>query len=169
MRSTFLQGRGRISRTPCHRVRLRPHYGAAMSAPSGANTASRRAYGGGPHRTTAPSPWDHCGLCRFPATAGGVRVLPEEHRILEDDFRQNVSAFSALTGSAVVTCSRVRVFSTRRWALILRSILVPLSCTRWCFQRSRQRRKFLFNQNIEVCGTASSIDWNVDVVGRRLK
>ena len=44
---------------------------------------------GGSLKTTivSPSPWNHCGLCRLAATAGGVWVLPEEHRILEDDFK----------------------------------------------------------------------------------
>ena len=43
---------------------------------------------GGPLETTivSPSPWTHCGLCRLAATTGGVGVLPEEHRILEDDL-----------------------------------------------------------------------------------
>ena len=35
-----------------------------------------------------PSPWTHCGLCRLAATGGGVWVLLEEHRILEDDFKK---------------------------------------------------------------------------------
>ena len=37
---TFFQGWSRTFRTPCHRARPRPHCGAAMSAPSGANTTT---------------------------------------------------------------------------------------------------------------------------------
>ena len=112
---TLLQGRSRMSRTSCLRVRLRPQYGAAMSAPSGANTAPSSCLRvgvffffenhqcptmcgvGGLHKTTAPSTSDHRLLAASAATADGICVLPEKYRNLGADFRKYVSAFCGST------------------------------------------------------------------------
>ena len=52
-----------------------------------------------PTKTTAPSTSDHRVPAASAATAGGIWVLPDEYRNLGDDFRKNVSSFSATTGS----------------------------------------------------------------------
>ena len=56
----------------------------------------------------------------------GVRVLPEEHRFLGDDFRKHVSALARLRTST--SCLRLleefHMISTGRWIRILRSLLV---------------------------------------------
>ena len=89
---TLLQGMGRTSRTPCHRARLRPRYGAAMSAPSGANTAPHHTYVvGGPLKTTSVSP-----------CTGLVVPTKPPHRVFRTTAclpplpRPLVSAFSAV-------------------------------------------------------------------------
>ena len=92
-----------------------PLCGAAMSAPSGANTAPFIELAGvslkPPVSHSVLGWWSPQNLHRFneslslralpllPRLLLGVRVLLEEHRILGDDVRKYVSAFCAMTGS----------------------------------------------------------------------
>ena len=111
---------------------------------------------GGLLKTTivSPSPWNHCGLCRFSATAGCIWVLPWQHRILEHDFQHSARC---------VARQRIDVHASfyetpgNNFAFFYMNLdmdhvvgLVLLSCTRQCFQRSRQPRKSFFIIDTEI-------------------
>ena len=77
---TLLLGRSRMSRTPCHRVRLRPRYAAAMSSLSGANTAPVTVLTGLVVPTKTPHRVFRITVCLplQPRPLFGVWVLPDE-------------------------------------------------------------------------------------------